>query len=187
VCLIDLAAFLSSRVAERDDGRVTRRISGLAALVGATFLAIKSLGILVTGEQVPFLFEAAPACLGLCVLTLSDARGTTGQRPTVTTAVGGMSLAVAVASFVADLAGEEWGPGLGLAMIGVSVGALVAGWRPQGWTDRALLAAAVVPYPALLLGGALERVNERLLEVALLPVAAAWAWVGIRLLRGRVG
>ena len=166
---------------------MTRRTSGLAALTGATFLAIKSLGILVTGEQVPFLFEAAPACLALCVLTLPDALGMTGRRAMVTTVVGGMSVAVAVASFLAGLVEEVWGPGLGLAMLGVSVGSLVAGWRPQDWTDRALLVAAVVPYPALLLGAALEPVDERLLEVGLLPIAAAWAWVGIRLLRGRVG
>ena len=166
---------------------MTRRTSGLAALTGAAFLAIKSLGILVTGEQVPFLFEAAPACLALCVLTLAGALGMTGRRATVTTVIGGLSVAVAVAALLTDLAGELWGLGLGLAMLGVSAGALVAAWSPSDWTDRALLVAAVTPFPATALGGALEQIDERLLEIGLLPIAAAWSWVGIRLLRGRAG
>ena len=70
-------------------------------------------------------------------------------------------------------------------MLGVSAGALVAAWSPSDWTDRALLVAAVTPFPATALGGALEQIDERLLEIGLLPIAAAWSWVGIRLLRGQ--
>jgi len=166
---------------------MTTRTSGLAALTGALFLAIKAVGILVTGAQVPFLFEAAPACLGLCVLTLPRALGLEGRRRVATGLAGGVALAAGLVAVVADVIGEVWGPGLGVAMLAVSVGAVVAGWQPRGWTDRALLAAGVVPYPALLLGGALEPLDERLLEVGLLPIAATWAWVGIRLLRGGTG
>ena len=155
----------------------------MAALTGAAFLVIKSLGILVTGEQVPFLFEAAPTCLGLCVLTLPGALGLTGRRATLTAVIGGMSVAVAVAALLADVTDEVWGVGLGLAMLGVSAGCLVAAWDPADWTDRALLVAAVAPFPATALGGALEPIDERLLETGLLLIAAAWAWVGVMLLR----
>ncbi|RYP81048.1 hypothetical protein EKO23_24130 [Nocardioides guangzhouensis] len=160
-----------------------RRISGLAALVGAGFFAIKSVGVLATGEQVPFLFEAAPAVLGLCVLTLPGALGITGGRSAVVAMVGGMVIAVGVAALVADAAGEDWGPGLGLAMLGASVGAVIAGWGRQDWTDGALLVAGLMPVPALALGGILQLADDRLLEVGLLLIAAAWAWVGVRLLR----
>jgi hypothetical protein len=153
-------------------------------LVGAGFFAIKAGGILATGEQVPWLFEAAPAVLGLCILTLPGALGLTGTRSAVTAMVGGSAIAIDVAALVADATGEEWGLGLAFAMIGVSTGALVAGWDPRGWMDRALLTAGVAPFVGLALGGALEAVDERLLEVGVLLIAAAWAWVGVLLLRG---
>ena len=160
-----------------------RRTSGFAALGGAGFFTVKSVGILATGGQVPYLFELAPALLGLCVLTLPGALGMTGGRASVTAMIGGMVIAVTLAAVLADLVGEVFGPGLGVAMLGVSAGALIAGWDPKDWTDRALLVAAVAPFPALALGGALETIDERLLEIGLLLVAAAWVWVGVALLR----
>ena len=166
---------------------MTRWASGIAALTGAVFLAIKALGILATGEQVPFLFEAAPACLGLAVLTLPGSVDLHGGRRTATIVAGGVAVAAGVVALAADVAGEVWGPGLGVAMLAVTTGALVAGWSPDDWTDRALLVAGVAPFPSLALGGVLEPFDERLLEVGLLPISAAWAWVGLRLLRGRTG
>ena len=175
----------TSRRGTRDDGPVRGRTRGISALVGAGFFAVKSGGILATGEQVPYLFETAPACLGLCLLTLPAATGLPGPRASATVAIGGMVIAVTLAAVLADIVGELWGPGLGLAMFGVTAGALTAGWNPDDWTDRALLVAAVVPFPALAVGGALETVDERLLEIGLLLIAAAWAWVGVALLRER--
>jgi hypothetical protein len=167
----------------RHDGPV-RRTSGLAALLGAGCFAVTAVGTLVTGDRVPWLFEVAPPVLGLCLLLLPTALGLVGSRGAVTAMVGGMVMAVGAAAVVADVVGESWGPGVAIAMIGVSTGALVAGWDPRSWMDRALLAAAVSPFVGLAVGGALEDVDDRLLDLGLFLVAGAWAWVGALLLRG---
>jgi hypothetical protein len=71
-----------------------------------------------------------------------------------------------------------------VATLAAIAGTLVSGWRPGG--DPAKRALALIPIavvPAILIGGILEEVNERLLEIGLLGYAMVWTWAAFMLVR----
>jgi len=163
-----------------------RVFSGLALLIGATLIAVKSVAILATGDQPPLLFEIAPFFFALGVLGLAPALGLIGARRRVVPALGVVSLVAAAVAVITELTGEVLGAALGVATLGAITGTLVSGWRPGGdQAKRALVLVAVAVVPTMLVGGILEEINERLLEVGLLGYALVWAWAGQRLVARR--
>lgn len=165
---------------------VSRRwgtLSGSALLTGAALIAVKSLAILITGNQPQLLFEISPLFLGLGVLLLSPALELEGSRRWIVPVLGLTSLLAGAASAVTEIAGEVFGPAIATATLAAICGAVVSGWNPRGDArKRALLLVGLAVVPAMVVGGMLSEINERLLEIGLLGYAAVWGLAGFRLL-----
>jgi hypothetical protein len=159
---------------------------GLAAVAGGALWTVKSLSILLTGDQPPLVFELAPPLFGLVVVALAVDRRH-GSRASWALALGCVAVVAGSAAVLSDLAGELWGPAIALATIAVLVGlillGMVSGRRPIGSVEWVALAIGVMTVPALLVGGALSLIDERLLEVPLLLLAGMWIWLGGLMLR----
>jgi hypothetical protein len=159
---------------------------GLAAVAGGVLWGVKSLAILLTGDQPPLVFELAPPLFGLAVATLAFDRRN-GRRARWALALGCVAVVAGSAAVLSDLVGELWGPAIALAMIAVLVGLILLGMAPKrtpvgsvGWVALAIGLGTV---PALLVGGALSLIDERLLEVPLVLLAGLWIWLGGLMLR----
>jgi hypothetical protein len=158
-------------------------LSGAAILFGASLMAVKSLAILASGVQPPLLFEAAPAFLGIGVLLLSPALDLHGTRRWIVAVLGLIATVVGFVAAATEIAGEVSGAALGISTLAAVTGAVVTGWRPRGDVRRrALVVVGLVVIPAMLIGGMLSEIDERLLEVGLLAYAGAWGIAGFRLI-----
>jgi hypothetical protein len=159
---------------------------GLAAVAGGALWGIKSLAILLTGDQPPLVFELAPPLFGLAVAALAFDRRH-GSRARGALVLGCVGVVAGTTAFLSDLAGELWGPTIALAMIAVLVGLILlgtgSGRSPIGSVEWVALAIGLVTVPALLVGGALSLIDERLLELSLLLLAGMWIWLGGLMLR----
>ncbi len=157
-------------------------MAGSALITAAALIATKCLAILVTGDQPPLLFEISPLFLGLGVLPLALALELGGSRRWVVPALGMISLLAGAGAAVTELVGEVFGPAIATATLAALGGAVVSGWHPGGdRRKRALILVALSAVPALMIGGLLSEINERLLEIGLLGYAAAWGLAGVRL------
>lgn len=176
------------------------RVTGIAAMLGGVAWLIKAGAILVTGEQPDYFFEVAPIFfyVGLIGLYLHLA-----GRGGVVARIGGIAAALGVVAglirAVISLAGstdageEDFDVlllGSFLLMI-VSLILVGIGYRRGG---RDLLTRPSLPFilglatvPLIMVGGALEAVNERLLEIPLLVIAAGWIAVGADLATSEPG
>lgn len=156
--------------------------SGWALLAGSALIGVKSLAILITGDQPQVIFEVSPLFMGLGMLLVAPALSLEGPRRRVVPALGLIAMVAGAVSGITELFGEVFGPAIALANLAAIAAAVVSGWRPRGdRRKRALVLVGLVVIPALVLGGALAEINERLLEVGLLGFAAAWANAGFRL------
>jgi hypothetical protein len=175
------------------DARRLRAWGGCAAIGGGLAWAIKSMAILVTGDQPTLLFEAAPACFGLAAAALA---GHIADRRTLVARTGSpLSLLAIVAGLVGLMAEAlSWEPatGAGLATAGLAtLSALIicgnALRRSPASRAVGLLAMTIglTAIPALALGGALAVIDERLLELPLLALSLGWIALGISMLRHR--
>jgi len=159
-----------------------RVFSGLALLIGALLIGIKSVAILATGDQPPLLFEISPFFFALGVLGLAPALDLPNPRRRVVPALGLIALLAAATAAITELTDEVFGPALAVATLAAIAGALLSGWHAGGDpTKRALVLIAIAVVPAILIGGILAEVNERLLEIGLLGYALAWAYAGHKL------
>lgn len=158
-----------------------RRCRGLPLAKGSS--------ILLTGDQPPLLFEAAPLLMALAVLGLG--RQLPGSRARsvclgLATAAAAASLPV-LAGALFSLPEAITGAGMALAQLAVVGGLAVAGVRlRRRASDTLPLALAVATLPAVLLGGLLSTVlGERALELPLVGLGAAWVALGIAQVQGR--
>jgi hypothetical protein len=99
---------------------------GLAAVAGGALWGVKSLNILLTGDQPPLVFELAPPLFGLAVTALAVDRGH-GTRERWALALGCVAVVAGSAAALSDLVGELWGPAIAVAMIAVLVGLILLG------------------------------------------------------------
>jgi hypothetical protein len=154
----------------------TRQLVAVVAVLGGILWAVKSAAILVTGWQPPVIFEGAVVCFGLVAVGLPG-QVAPGRRRRALRAVGAVALA---ASVVALVGGEHGEPFLLPAMVCILVVLAGAGdsLGPARASARVLALGTV---PLLLVGGLLEVVHERLLEVPLLVTSLLWVWFGVRL------
>ncbi|MGH9198995.1 MAG: hypothetical protein ACRD1T_25115 [Acidimicrobiia bacterium] len=173
--------------------------AGVASAVGGACWVIKGLAILITGDQPPFLFEIAPVffLVGLWGLRLRlGHRG--GRMATVGIAALGLSVLLGIATWFLSVAAddsrttgseEEFQPTLLLAFLALLTGLVLLGIvtrRTRALGDRwsNLPLALVVAAPLVtIVGGALEAINERLLEIPLVLYGFGWMGLGYALMR----
>lgn len=167
------------------------RLGGFAAIAGGLFWIVKAAAILVTGNQPPVLFEIAPLFFSLGIIGLVQLI----RPPRGRLALIGMILAVAAAlTTIAALLVTEGGtqasseddfsPLPFFSFIATILALLLAGiptlrcrtLRTPWHRLPVALSAGFVPL--IVLGGALESINERLLEIPLLILGLGWALVG---------
>lgn len=160
--------------------------AGLAAGVGGGLWVAKATAILVTGEQPEYIFEVAPLFLALGLVGLHARVRGRGGRPA---RVGGMLAwagvalgATTAAVSVATTDGEAFPLDFTFPLTMLSVlGALVllgiavrrADALPGRWRSLPLaIVAGVIPF--MIVGGVLETISERLLEIPLVLFGLAW-------------
>jgi len=155
---------------------------------GGVLWVVKSTSILVTGYQPPVVLEVAVPLFGVGLVVLASG-GSPDPRLTVARALGSLSVLAGLVALASELAGELWGWSLATASVAFLVGLLLTGAALRGSTTRdgvrgrVALTLALVTVPALLAGGALAEIDERLLELPLLTVACLWIWLGVLMLR----
>ena len=170
-------------------------------MTGGLLLAIKGLAILITGNQPDFLFEAAPVFFGLAIGSLGLQFWGASARVAYST------LALAVAAIISAIAstwlsgGSAFGGSDGamssafmlVAGIAPVVGLLIVGLaarRTRNLSRRTRTVSLFIGLgfiPLLVMGGILETVNERLLEVPLILLAGAWMGLGVAMQQGMRG
>ena len=160
-------------------------MGGLAAVVGGLMWIVKGASILLTGDQPPFIFEAAMPLLAVGVAglgaRLGERRRPLGTAGVVVAFVAAASAVVALLTGLAPfmvIAG--FGPFLGLILVGGAT--LQARIFPSPWSALPLVIGLGGPVLVILAGGVLALINERLLEVPLVMVGAAWMLLGYSVL-----
>jgi hypothetical protein len=179
------------------------RWGGLAAMLGGVMWVVKGGAIMLTGEQPPVLFEAALPLFAVGLVGLHARLGGRGGRLGKT----GVLLAyVALASALVVLVGwtlapAGWvpdedsltpltpfivlaglGPFVGLVLLGIATLRVKA--MPAPWSALPLLMGTGA-VPLMLVGGVLELVSERLVELPIVLLGLAWVLLGYSVWSGR--
>ena len=158
------------------------RLGGVAAFVGGLAWIAKGAVILAGGEQPPVLFEAATPLFGIALLGVALATMPPSRRRT---AVLGFSMVSMIAGFLAlvsELVDEVWGVALAVSSVALLLGLLTL--RRNGPLPAPLawwIGVAMVP--AVVVGGVLAEIDERLLEIPLVCLGIAWMVIGRGVLR----
>jgi hypothetical protein len=140
-------------------------IAGVGALLGGVAWLVKSTWILAGRAQPFLLFEVAPLFFAVTVTSLglaSDGVGT--HRRAAVLALGCIGAITATVAATTEIAGNLWGPSIAVAVLAVVAGLLLFD-RRRSPTDRLAWWIGAVLLPAVLLGGVLTVVEERLLEL----------------------
>ncbi len=164
------------------------RVGAIAAALGGAAWVGKAGAILVTGNQPPLLFEVAPLLFAGALVGL---RGLLGSRPGQLAVAGGWLAGVAAVLAAVDLAQPsgatyeaDFSPLTFFAFLCVLVALVLLGLqirqRPLFPPPSRLLPAmlGILSFPLVAIGGALETINERLLEVPIVLLGAARLWLG---------
>ena len=179
------------------------RWGGLAAMLGGVMWVVKGGAIKLTGEQPPMVFEAALPLFAVGLVGLHARLGGRGGRLGRT----GLLLAyVALASALVALVGwtlapAGWvpdedsltsltpfivlaglGPFVGLVLLGIATLRVKA--MPAPWSALPLVMGAGA-VPLMLVGGILELVSERLVELPIVLLGLAWVLLGYSVWSGR--
>lgn len=167
-----------------DRGHATQlaRIGGAAALLGGLAWTIKGLMILAGANQPPLLFETAPALFGIGLLCVAHSTMHPGRRQTIVLGLAAGAAVVGLAALLTELAGDVMGEALAISSVALLIGLLMLE-RDQRWPARLAWWIGVAMVPALVLGGLLSEIDERLLEIPLVLLGVAWGSVGWTMLR----
>jgi hypothetical protein len=175
------------------------RWAGLATALGGLLWAAKGSAILLTGDQPEYLFELAPLFFALGLLALhARLEGGGGNAARLGGALAWSGLALVLASAALYLAtGEEEGFPIGitiplaalsilaaLVLLGIAVRRTEA--LPGRWRSLPLAMGAGV-IPLMIVGGILEMLDERLLEIPIVLVGLAWSALGYAVWRHTSG
>jgi hypothetical protein len=173
-------------------GRSTQAAVGsVAAVAGGAMWFVKGSVILAVGDQPPLLFEAGALLFPLALIGLHHRLGGEGGRRART---GGLSARLAAAGALAAaaygvLAADPSDVVLGLlvAMTGLStfvallllgLAARSTGALPSRWRILpAAMGIAAIP-SVTVVGGLLEAIHERLLELPIVAFGIAWVVLG---------
>jgi len=176
-------------------GRLAR-VGGLAAILGGLTWVVKSVGILITGEQPPIVFELGPPLFALGLIGLHarlEGRGGRAAEAGLVLACVTIALSLVMLlawAFARELlpAGEDEFTPISLVIAGASL-SLVAALVLLGAATRRVqafptpwktlpLAMGILIVPGIAIGGILSQLNERLLEIPLVAFALAWVLTG---------
>jgi hypothetical protein len=155
--------------------------------VAGALWVVKSASILLSGYQPPLVFEVPVPLFGVALVALA-AIGRHDWRHRVAQALGGVSVVTGCAALASELAGEVWHVALAVAAVAQIVGLVLAGLADRrapgalGAVGRMALFIGLATIPATAVGGLLELVDERLLEVSTLFLGCLWVWLGFRML-----
>ena len=170
------------------------RIGGVSAVLGGACWVVKSVSILLTGIQPLWFFEVAPVLFALGLIGLHARVGGGGGLPSpigLTLAI--LSGGLAVISLVTSepTSSESFSPvtfGTFLANLAALIFLGIATRRtaalPAPWRSPPL-AIGILTFPLLVVGGVLESISGRLLELPLLVIAVGWIWTGYLILAPR--
>jgi hypothetical protein len=170
---------------------VDPRLGGVAAAVGGACWIVKGGAILATGDQPPVLFGIAPLFFAAGVIglreRLPDGGGVIGLSGLLLALVG---LVATMVSLIMTGGGteasseEDFSPLIFIGFFATFIGLLLVGIPT--WRDRALspnwhklpviLVASFVPL--MVVGGLLESIDERLLEIPLVVLGIGWVALG---------
>ncbi|MGI8426745.1 MAG: hypothetical protein ACR2FO_05955 [Actinomycetota bacterium] len=163
------------------------RVAGIAGMVGGACWVVKALAILATGDQPPFLFGVAPPLFGVALIGLhARLEGQGGLPGTIGLVLAALSGLFALVGLVlpSTPGAESFSPWIfggfianlaSLILLGIAVRR--SGTLP-GRGRLLPLVLGISTIPLIAVGGALESVNERLLEVPLVLIGVAWIGLG---------
>lgn len=158
------------------------RIGGTAGVAGGSCWVVKSGSILATGIQPPLMLELALPLLGACLVGVAHLVLPPSRRRTVVATAAWLAVGTGLVALTAELLGVILDPFIAAWAIALLGGQLcLLNVRPSPapltfWTG-------VGTVPALLVGGVLAEVDERLLEIPLAALGLVWTSVGIVTLR----
>lgn len=179
------------------------RFAGVAAAVGGAAWVVKGSLIIATGDQPPVAFELGPPLFLVGLIGLHarlEGRGGRVGRVGGLLAYAGAFLTVTTAVLFAvsapEVSEESFGPvnalilGTGLAILAsllcLGLATRRAGTLGSGWSTLPLL-VGVLAILSLFLGGAMEQISERLLEVPIVVIGLAWIVLGYALWSSAAG
>ncbi len=175
------------------------RWAGLATAVGGMLWAAKGTAILLTGDQPDYIFELAPLFFAVGLLALHGRlEGGGGEAARLGGALAGSGFVLVLASAALYLAtGEEEGFPVGvtiaLAALSILAGLVLLGVAvrraealPGRWRSLPLAMGAGV-IPLMVVGGILEKIDERLLEIPIVLLGLSWGGLGYALWRHTPG
>jgi hypothetical protein len=160
------------------------RFGGAAALIGGVAWLVKGLTILIGADQPPLLFEVAPMLFGLGLVSVAHSTMPPSPRRTAVFGCAGVATSAGMVALVSELVGEVVGAALAISSLTLLVGLLTVG-RARPWPGPLAWWIGVAMVPALIVGGLLSEIDERLLELPLICLALAWMVVGWALLRAQ--
>jgi len=152
-------------------------LGGVAALLGGSAWVVKGIVILASGDQPPFLFEVAPVLFAIALLSLADTAMPPSRRRTAAMGCAAIALGAGVVAVVTEALGDVAGAVIATSSLALVVG-LVALDRHRRWPTPLAWWIGVAMLPAIFVGGLLSEIDERLLEVPLVGLGAAWIVVG---------
>lgn len=154
-------------------------------MIGGLAWTVKALAILATGDQPPLLVEAAPLSFGVALTAMALTSDLRGGRRTTAIALGLLTVTAGVVAGVTEAVGQVWGPAIAASSLALIAGLLLFGRRASSVPHTFAWWVGVSILPALVVGGLLSAINERLLEVSILTLGVMWLWLGgILLIQG---
>lgn len=132
------------------------------------------------------LFEAAPLFFGVALTALALTSDLRGGRRTTAIALGLLTVTAGAVAGVTEAVGQVWGPAIASSSLALIAGLLLLGRRASSVPHTFAWWIGVSIFPALVVGGLLSAINERLLEVSILTLGLMWLWLGgILLTKGK--
>lgn len=162
------------------------RIGGAAGVAGGLCWVVKSATILATGFQPPLTLELALPLLAACLVGVAHLVLPPSRRRKVVATAAWLAVGTGLVALAGEFLGEILDPFIAAWGLSLLTGQLcLLRVRPAPapltfWTG-------VATVPALLVGGVLAEVDERLLEIPLLCLGLAWMAVGLITLRRSAG
>jgi hypothetical protein len=169
----------------------TIRWCGWAAMLGGAMWATKGLAILITGDQPPLLFEVPLLLFPIGLIGLYHRLLQSGARPgraskiVVYAALAAALLVLPVGLLLSDPPEVVLGVPIATAALATVAGLVMLGRTarrtnafPPPWHNLPLAMGVATPFLMTVVGGVLEAINERLLEVPLVVLAAGWIGLG---------
>ena len=152
-------------------------IGGVAALLGGLAWFAKGVVILGGGDQPPLLFEVAPVLFGIGLVSLAHAVMPPSRRRTAAMVLAGIVIIAGLVAAVTEAVGEVAGAAIATASLALVAG-LITLDRHRRWPTPLAWWIGVAMVPAVIVGGMLSEIDERLLEIPLVGLGVAWMVVG---------